>query len=149
MDQSSNNELPQLIKRLGQGAFGEVHLAIHNNQQVAVKKFLSFKPEQIAKEIKAFRDLNHPNIIKFLGKYEQDKKTHLIMEYAENGSLEDFIKENKDLDHDWELNRKLMLQITEGLAYLHNKKIVHRDLKSANILLDKDDNVKLADFGLA
>lgn len=153
MEQSSNNQFPQLIKFLDKGAFGEVHKGIWNNKLVAVKILnidnKKVTLEQIAREIKVLKELKHPNIIEYLGDYQQDDNIHLIMEFAENGTLKSFIEINKVLVHDWEFNKNLMLQITKGLIYLHEEKILHRDLKSGNILLDKDNNIKICDFGVS
>jgi mitogen-activated protein kinase kinase kinase 3 len=105
MDQSQSNNLPELTKLLGRGAFGEVHQAAWNGQLVAIKKLLvdTNKPdsiEKIEREIKALEQIKHSNIIEYFGNYFQDNYVYLIMKYAENGSLESFIKNQSDLPHD-------------------------------------------------
>lgn len=71
------------------------------------------------------------------------------MDYAENGTLTKFINENKDKEHDWSFNTDLIKQITLGLTYVHHENIIHRDLKSLNILLAHGYQVKISDFGLS
>ncbi|CAG8589570.1 9895_t:CDS:2 [Cetraspora pellucida] len=68
------------------------------------------------------------------------------MDYAENGDLTKYINNNKDKEHDWNFNRELIKQIVLGLAYIHQQNVIHRDLKSMNILLDKHFQVKISDF---
>jgi serine/threonine protein kinase len=71
------------------------------------------------------------------------------MEYAEQRSLNRWIEKNENNPHDWQLNYRFIDQITKGLVYLHSENIIHRDLKSHNILITKDNVAKIADFGLA
>ncbi|MDR1670424.1 MAG: protein kinase [Spiroplasmataceae bacterium] len=142
---SNNLSLNQLI---GQGGFGKVYLGYYNNQQVAVKE-LPFHIKGIDKEINLLKSLRHSNIIGYYDEFQKDNNVYLVMEYAEQGSLADFIKSNKNKDHDWNLNRKFINDTIKGLKYLHNEGIIHRDLKSLNVLLSSDHTAKLADFGLA
>jgi len=98
--------------------------------------------------------LQHPNLVKLYGCCMEGNQLLLIYEYMENNSLARalFGPKSSRLKLDWPTRRKICLGIARGLAYLHEEsriKIVHRDIKATNILLDKDLNAKISDFGLA
>ncbi|KIO28629.1 hypothetical protein M407DRAFT_71588, partial [Tulasnella calospora MUT 4182] len=86
--------------------------------------------------------LRHPRILQFLGIYKIDDAIYLVSPFAENGSLPGFIKSRPDVD-------LKVIEIAEGLAYLHQHSIIHGDLKGNNILISGDEHVFLCDFGLA
>ena len=92
---------------------------------------------------------NHPRIIKFFGFVKDEKEFQLmiIMEYLEGGSLADKLKDKKPLPN--YLVHKYIVQILEGVEFLHQRKIYHSDIKPANILLTSEDNIKICDFGIA
>lgn len=96
----------------------------------------------IGNEITIHSSLNHPNIVKLLSNWEDDKNWYLVLEYCANGQLT-----NKKCAED--TAKKVLKQLINALIYLHSNQIIHRDIKPANILLDTEFNVKLADFGLA
>ncbi|VDP40338.1 unnamed protein product [Heligmosomoides polygyrus] len=109
-----------------------------NGQTVAVKK-VKLKEET---DIKHLRHLSHPNIIKFLGVCTQAPCYCVVMEYCPNGQLGDILKSDRVIEWcSWSR------QIAEGMEYLHKNKVIHRDLKSPNILFDEDGVVKICDFG--
>ncbi|WNE41207.1 MAG: Serine/threonine-protein kinase PknD [Mycoplasmataceae bacterium] len=148
---SSNNSIESpitLTKLLGKGAFGEVYRGNWHGQTVAIKKIPANNLKDIDKEIKALKQLNHENIIRYHEERAKNNFVYLIMEYAEQGSLDKWIEKNKNNPHEWQANYKFIGQITEGLKHLHENKMLHRDLKSHNILITKDNIIKLADFGL-
>ncbi|WNE40368.1 MAG: Serine/threonine-protein kinase PknD [Mycoplasmataceae bacterium] len=146
---NSESSIQLTNKELGRGQFGKVYKGIWHGQTVAVKKIPAIYLQDIDKEIKVLKRLNHENIIKYHGEKSKDDNIFIIMELAENGSLNRWIERNKNQEHDWQTNYKFIDQITKGLIYLHGENIIHRDLKSSNILLDKDNRVKICDFGLA
>lgn len=102
-------------------------------------------------EITLLRVLNSPFILKYEAHYLQESVMNIIMEYAEGGTVEDKIKlfkeEDKKIPEDWILN--WIAQATLALYYIHNKNIMHRDIKPQNMFLMKDNRLKLGDFGVS
>ena len=105
---------------------------------------------QIQKEIEVLRDLDHPNIVKFMGSQMTKNNFYIIFEFCEKGDFDKFIKKNYQNGRVSEYHaQKFAQQIVEGIKYMKKFRIVHRDLKLPNILVDSEFNLKLADFGLA
>ena len=91
------------------------------------------------------KKFNHPNIVSYLGCEQVENSLNIFLEYIPGGSISSLIQKFGKLDEN--LIKKFTQQILFGLQYLHKNKIVHRDIKGANILLTIDGDVKLADFG--
>jgi mitogen-activated protein kinase kinase kinase 9 len=142
---------------IGQGAFGEVKKAYWRKTLVSVK-FLKPAFENNEKQVIPFieefnllKQLRHPNILLYIGGNISGNQHFLVTEYCENGNLFEFLH-GRDAADLVDMKRiKLALQIAQGINYLHSFKppILHRDLKSLNILLDKNYVAKIADFGWA
>lgn len=98
-------------------------------------------------EITLLQKLNHPNIVKYIDTIRTDASLHIVLEYMENGSIVDIIKRFGVLPES--LSAIYISQVLQGLDYLHNQGVIHRDIKGANILTTKQGLVKLADFGVA
>jgi len=142
---------------LGTGTFGEVRKAYWRKTLVAVK-FLKESYENLEEQVIPFieefnllKSLRHPNILLYIGGCISGPKHFLITEYCENGNLFEFLhgEKNNELNNIERLN--FALEIAKGINYLHsfNPPILHRDLKSLNILLNSNFNIKIADFGWA
>lgn len=99
-------------------------------------------------EVAVLRSLFHRNVLRFIGVLYRDKKLHLVTEYVPGGSLKDIIH-NNDVTLHWEYRVQFAKDIACGMAYLHSKNIIHRDLNSLNCLVRGDRTVVVADFGLA
>ncbi|CAM8950675.1 unnamed protein product [Rhodiola kirilowii] len=141
---------------IGKGAYGRVYkgLDLENGDFVAIKQVSLEKIAQedlnvIMQEIDLLKNLNHKNIVKYLGSLKTKSHLHIILEYVENGSLADIIKPNKFGPFPESLVAVYISQVLEGLVYLHEQGVIHRDIKGANILTTKEGLVKLADFGVA
>ncbi|KAI7746375.1 hypothetical protein M8C21_016028, partial [Ambrosia artemisiifolia] len=144
--------------KIGEGGFGPVYKGIlSDGSQIAVKQ-LSARSKQgnreFVTEIGMISALQHPNLVKLYGCCIEGKELLLIYEYLENNCLARalFGSDDQKLKLDWSRRKKICMQIARGLAYLHEEsrlKIVHRDIKATNVLLDKDLNAKISDFGLA
>ncbi|KAI0299616.1 hypothetical protein BC826DRAFT_932423 [Russula brevipes] len=144
----------QLGDSLGKGAFGQVYRALNwaTGETVAVKEIqLSNIPKgelgQIMSEIDLLKNLNHPNIVKYKGFVKTPEYLYIILEFCENGSLHNICKRFGKFPEN--LVAVYISQVLEGLVYLHDQGVIHRDIKGANILTTKDGAVKLADFGVA
>ncbi|KAG7088758.1 hypothetical protein E1B28_012724 [Marasmius oreades] len=144
----------QLGDSLGKGAFGQVYRALNwaTGETVAVKEIqLSNIPKsdlgEIMSEIDLLKNLNHPNIVKYKGFVKTRDFLYIILEFCENGSLHGILKRFGKFPEN--LVAVYTSQILEGLVYLHDQGVIHRDIKGANILTNKDGTVKLADFGVA
>ncbi|XP_010246505.1 PREDICTED: probable LRR receptor-like serine/threonine-protein kinase At1g53440 isoform X2 [Nelumbo nucifera] len=144
--------------KIGEGGFGPVYKGILPDGTVIAVKQLSSKSKQGSREflneIGMISALQHPNLVKLFGCCVEGNQLLLIYEYMENNSLARalFGSEEHRLELNWPVRRKICLGIARGLAYLHEEsrlKIVHRDIKATNVLLDKDLNAKISDFGLA
>ncbi|KZT60691.1 Pkinase-domain-containing protein [Calocera cornea HHB12733] len=144
----------QLGDCLGKGASGQVYRALNwtNGETVAVKQIsLSNIPKaelvDIMSEIDLLKNLHHPNIVQYKGFVKTREYLYIILEYCENGSLHNFLKRFGKFPEN--LVAVYISQVLEGLVYLHEQGVIHRDIKGANILTNKDGKVKLADFGVA
>lgn len=102
-------------------------------------------------EIETVGNCHHPNLVQLLGYCRTKDGKLLVYEFFENGSLNHYMRRSKDVHLDWDTRLKIALGAAEGLAYLHNRdpRIIHRDVKASNILLDKNFEAKVSDFGLA
>ncbi|XP_063909178.1 serine/threonine-protein kinase Nek8 isoform X2 [Zophobas morio] len=102
-------------------------------------------------EVEILSTLNHPNIIKYLGSFQKEGSLIIVMEYADGGNLTQLInaKRNKNEVFSEKSVLNIISQICAALAYMHANKILHRDLKSANIFLNMNGNVKVGDFGIS
>ena len=146
----------QVIKNLGEGTSAKVKLCINTEtgEKVAIKLIkkslfetkVDFK-RKIMREIALMRFLEHPHIIRLHEVFESKNHLYLILEYAQNGELYDFLVNRRFLKPDTAM--KFFRQIIYGIDFLHSNSICHRDLKPENILLDENNNLKIADFGFA
>ncbi|KAL6198252.1 hypothetical protein ACLB2K_028044 [Fragaria x ananassa] len=144
--------------KLGEGGFGIVYKGeLSDGTTIAVKQ-LSSKSKQgnreFVNEIGMISGLQHPNLVRLYGCCIEGNQLLLVYEYMENNSLAHslFGPQEGKLKLDWHKREKICIGIARGLAFLHEEstlKIVHRDIKMTNILLDKDLNPKISDFGLA
>ncbi|XP_059285354.1 serine/threonine-protein kinase EDR1 isoform X1 [Lycium ferocissimum] len=141
--------------RVGIGFFGEVFRGIWNGTDVAIKVFLEQdlteeNMEDFCNEISILSRLRHPNVILFLGACTRPPHLSMVTEYMEMGSLYYLIHlsgQKKRLS--WRRRLKMLRDICRGLMCIHRMKIVHRDLKSANCLVNKHWSIKICDFGLS
>ncbi|KAK9906926.1 hypothetical protein M0R45_002605 [Rubus argutus] len=141
---------------ISQGGFGTVYKAELQGKTVAVKRLSSPSEERINElknEFYTLKSMSHQNLVQLLDVYNAKGLHLLIYEYMQNNSLAHTLFDSKSkLKLDWEARFNICLGIASGLVYLHEHprlKIVHRDIKSANILLDGDLKPKISDFGLA
>ena len=140
---------------IGQGAFGKVNLGLNilTGRIVAVKSFDKNNSEltgdnmkKILYETDLMKKLNHPNITKILEMFEDEKYFMIIMEYINGGNLFSFVKKRRKLSE--KTAKFLFRQIIQGIKYIHEQNIVHRDIKLENLLIDLNNNVKICDFGI-
>ncbi|KAK2354732.1 L-type lectin-domain containing receptor kinase IX.1 [Trifolium repens] len=143
-------------RKLGQGGFGAVFKGyfVDLDLQVAVKKISrgsrQGKKEYVT-EVKVISQLRHRNLVKLLGWCHEKGDFLLVYEFMPNGSLDSHLF-GKRLPLSWSVRHKIVLGLASGLLYLHEeweRCVVHRDIKSSNVMLDSSFNVKLGDFGLA
>ncbi|KAI8143585.1 kinase-like domain-containing protein [Fennellomyces sp. T-0311] len=145
-----------LLQTLGEGEFGKVKLGIHTEtgQEFAVKlirkETVGYSPSRLNKverEIHALRTLKHPYIVKLFNVIETEKYIGIILEYASGGELFEHIVAHRCLKE--KDARRLFAQLISSVQYMHRQKIVHRDLKLENLLLDRNRNIVVTDFGFA
>lgn len=144
-----------LGERVGLGSFGEVYRGDWHGTEVAVKKFLqqdisSDALEEFRTEVGIMKRLRHPNVVLFMGAVTRVPHLSIVTEFLPRGSLFRLIhRPNNQLDEKRRL--RMALDVARGMNYLHNctPVIVHRDLKSPNLLVDKNWVVKVCDFGLS
>ncbi|XP_039009944.1 serine/threonine-protein kinase STY13-like isoform X2 [Hibiscus syriacus] len=162
---------------IGRGTFGTVHRGVYDGQDIAVKLLdwgeeghrseaeLSSLRAAFTQEVAVWHKLDHPNVTKFIGATMgsselsiQTENGHIsmpsnvccvIVEYCPGGALKSYLIKNRRRKLAFKVVIQLALDLARGLSYLHSKKIVHRDVKTENMLLDKTRTVKIADFGVA
>ena len=139
---------------LGKGAFGSVYrgLNLETGEVVAIKqiKLIGTPKSQLSSmmmEIDLLKKLNHKHIVRYIGFYKTKEHLNILIEFCESGSLLHVMKKFGNFSE--KLVGMYTAQVLEGLKYLHDQGVIHRDIKAANLLTDKQGTVKLADFGIA
>ncbi|KAG1689779.1 hypothetical protein DVH05_001984 [Phytophthora capsici] len=161
----SDNCFPELVKfridksevlltrKVSSGAFGVVWLGHYHGQPVAVKMMIDDEDEAVSfsREIETMSRLSHPKIVRFIGcTWTNKKDLGGVSEYMERGDVRTLL-ETRKIDLSWKKEKiSIAIDIAEALAYMHSRspKIIHRDLKSRNVLLNSSMVAKLSDFGL-
>ncbi|XP_058197191.1 G-type lectin S-receptor-like serine/threonine-protein kinase RKS1 isoform X1 [Rhododendron vialii] len=146
-----------LDNKLGEGGFGTVYKGrLPNGQEIAVKRLAKNSgqgAEEFKTEVTLIAKLQHRNLVRLLGYCIQKDEKVLIYEYLPNKGLNSFIFDRtKGSSIDWKMRFNIVLGIARGLLYLHQDsrlRIIHRDLKASNVLLDAEMNPKISDFGMA
>ncbi|MED6216345.1 hypothetical protein PIB30_006989 [Stylosanthes scabra] len=146
-----------LNNKIGQGGFGPVYKGkLADGLEIAVKRLSSSSTQgmpEFLTEVKLIAKLQHRNLVKLLGCCIQGEEILLVYEYVVNGSLDNFIfDQTKSKLLDWPQRFGIIYGVTRGLLYLHQDsrlRIIHRDLKASNVLLDVKLNPKISDFGMA
>jgi hypothetical protein len=146
--------------KLGKGGFGTVYKGLLANKEVAVKSLSKNsrqgKQEFIA-EVTTIGSLHHKNLVRLIGWCYERRELLLVYEFMSNGSLDKYIYGDEKLGMEepvlsWEKRHIIIYGVAQALDYLHNgcdKRVLHRDIKASNIMLDSEFNARLGDFGLA
>lgn len=148
---------------IGEGSFGSVFLALHaiTGELMAVKqveipsatKGTEFDKRKnnmvtaLKHEIELLQGLHHSNIVQYLGTTADDQYLNIFLEYVPGGSIATMLKQYNTFQEP--LIKNFVRQILAGLSYLHNRDIIHRDIKGANILVDNKGGIKISDFGIS
>lgn len=140
------------VRRIANGAYGKIITAnsVQHKQIVAIKIMIKLEAndvDELYREIKILKGLNHANIIKFYQSFDTMFQLYIIMEYIQNGTLADILAKVKHLS---ESKAQLIYrQLIEALEYCHNHGVVHLDINSKNLLLNEHFDLKICDFGFA
>lgn len=162
---------------IARGTFGTVHRGIYDGQDVAVKMLdwgeegqrtaaeIASLRAAFTQEVAVWHKLNHPNVTKFIGAKMGSSGLQIqtengeismpnniccvVVEYLQGGALKNYLIKNRKRKLPFKVVVQLALDLARGLSYLHSQKIVHRDVKTENMLLDKSRTLKIADFGVA
>ncbi|KAG0583370.1 hypothetical protein KC19_3G131200 [Ceratodon purpureus] len=140
-------------KKVASGSFGDLFRGTYCGQDVAIK---ILKPERLnenlqrefQQEVFIMRKVRHKNVVQFIGACTIAPNLCIITEYMSGGSVYDYLRKQKALLK-MPMLLRVAIDVSKGMDYLHQNKIIHRDLKAANLLLDENEVVKVADFGVA
>ncbi|OQS06100.1 kinase [Thraustotheca clavata] len=140
---------------IGRGSFAEVHKGKFNDEIVAVKVLQgshrsSIEIQDFINEIALTASFKSPHIVKMIGAiWTIPSDIMAVMEFMDLGDLRDYLVKNNSSVFTWSKKLDILISLAEGLSYLHSLSVIHRDLKSRNILLDSEKGAKLSDFGIA
>ncbi|CAN1192552.1 Serine/threonine-protein kinase STY46 [Linum perenne] len=135
------------------GSYGDLYKGTYCSQEVAIKVM---KPERVntdmqkefAQEVYIMRKVRHKNVVQFIGACTKPPSLCIVTEFMSGGSVYDYLHKHKGVFKLPSL-LKVAIDVSKGMNYLHQNNIIHRDLKAANLLMDENDVVKVADFGVA
>ncbi len=152
---STLNERYLIKKRIGSGGMALVYLAFDNEtgNDVAIKilrdELLSDAEavKRFITESQAYLMLSHPNIVKCYDIFNGENLKYIVMEYADGKTLKTLLNEKEKLSFDETIS--ISIQILQALDHAHSNNVVHRDIKPQNIIIDKNGNLKITDFGIA
>ena len=145
----------KLLDLIGHGTYGRVYRAIEKeSEKILVIKEMIFdgiakmEQDEILNEVKVMSQVNHNHIIKYYHSFLENGLLYIVMEYCKLGDLGQLIKKQNKEPFDENIIWTYLIQISQGLKYLHDKRILHRDLKPQNIFLQSENNIKIGDLGL-
>ncbi|MCD7472899.1 hypothetical protein HAX54_014316 [Datura stramonium] len=139
-----------LENKIGQGGFGSVFCGMLKGERTAIKKMDMQASKEFLAELKVLTHVHHLNLVRLIG-YCVEGSLFLVYEYIENGNLGEHLRGSGWNPLSWSTRVQIALDAARGLEYIHEHTVplyIHRDIKSANILIDKDFRAKVADFGL-
>uniref|UniRef100_A0A6M2EYS8 non-specific serine/threonine protein kinase n=1 Tax=Populus davidiana TaxID=266767 RepID=A0A6M2EYS8_9ROSI len=139
-----------LANKIGQGGFGAVYYAELRGEKAAIKKMDMQASKEFFAELKVLTHVHHLNLVRLIG-YCVDGSLFLVYEFIENGNLSQHLRGSEKDPLPWSTRVQIALDSARGLEYIHEHTVpvyIHRDIKSANILIDKNFRGKVADFGL-
>eukprot|EP01087_Luapelamoeba_hula_P018719 TRINITY_DN607_c0_g2_i1.p1 TRINITY_DN607_c0_g2~~TRINITY_DN607_c0_g2_i1.p1 ORF type:complete len:342 (-),score=88.31 TRINITY_DN607_c0_g2_i1:148-1173(-) len=139
-------------ERIGKGNFGEVYRGSYLGTDVAIKRLFfvddDFMQKYIEREMDTLTQLNHPNIVQLMGLCIGLEDLYIVTEFVNGGNLNQKLVD-RTVELDWKLRVALLRDFALAMSFLHNKGIIHRDLKSHNLLVTDEWKLKVCDFGLA
>jgi len=140
------------VKQIGGGNFGQVSYGTYFGTEVAIKQLLDVDDKDmhkyIEREMATLRDMRHPNVVQFMGLSRNGTEVFIITEYISGGDLRKLLKdETRELT--WLLRARLATDCAYAMTFLHSKGLIHRDLKSNNLLVTENWKVKVCDFGFS
>ncbi|KAF7812945.1 serine/threonine-protein kinase STY46-like isoform X1 [Senna tora] len=152
-DWEIDRRLLKIGERIASGSCGDLYHGFYLGQDVAVKILRSEHlndalEDEFAQEVAILRQVHHKNVVRFIGACTKSPHLCIVTEYMPGGSLYDYLHKNHNI---LELSQllKFAIDVCKGMEYLHRNNIIHRDLKTANLLMDTHNVVKVADFGVA
>ena len=141
-----------ILEEIGKGGYGVVSLVQHKStrKKYALKSAFRYKKgkdksKRTYMEIRVLQKLRHPNVVKLYGWFEDEEVIYLVLEYV---SGKDLGKYFRDRLPEKSTVKKITKQLVKALMYMHRKKVIHRDIKLGNILIDENLDIKVTDFGL-
>lgn len=139
--------------RIASGSYGDLYKGSYCSQEVAIKVLKSERVDtdmqrEFAQEVFIMRKVRHKNVVQFIGACTKPPKLCIVTEYMSGGSVYDYLHKHKGAFKLPSL-LKVAIDVSKGMNYLHQNNIIHRDLKAANLLMDENEVVKVADFGVA
>ncbi|XP_042061188.1 serine/threonine-protein kinase STY46-like [Salvia splendens] len=147
---------PQLLKfesKIASGSYGDLYKGTFCSQEVAIKIIKTERlnmelQKEFAQEVYIMRKVRHKNVVQFIGACTRPPKLCIVTEYMSGGSVYDYLHKQRGT---FKLPAllKVAIDVSKGMSYLHQNNIIHRDLKAANLLMDENEVVKVADFGVA
>ncbi|KAL5843785.1 hypothetical protein ACOSQ4_009743 [Xanthoceras sorbifolium] len=152
-DWEIDRRLLKIGERIASGSCGDLYRGVYLGQDVAVKILRSEHltdalEDEFAQEVAILREVHHRNIVRFIGACMKSPHLCIVTEYMPGGSLYDYLHKNHNVLKLSQLLR-FAIDVCRGMEYLHQSNIIHRDLKTANLLMDTNKGVKVADFGVA
>ncbi|KAF7087431.1 hypothetical protein CFC21_090618 [Triticum aestivum] len=139
-----------ITHKIGQGGFGAVYYAELVGEKAAIKKMDMQATQEFLAELKVLTHVHHLNLVRLIG-YCTESSLFLVYEFVENGNLSQHLRGTGYEPLSWAERVRIALDSARGLEYIHEHTVpvyIHRDIKSANILIDKNTRAKVADFGL-
>ncbi|XP_055493616.1 cyclin-dependent kinase 2-like isoform X2 [Leucoraja erinacea] len=145
----------QKVEKIGEGTYGVVYKAMNKvtGEMVALKKIrldaeMEGVPSTAIREISLLKELNHRNIVRLLDVIHSEKKLYLVFEFL-NQDLKKYMDSAPPTGLPLQLVKSYLFQLLQGVAFCHSHRVLHRDLKPQNLLINDGGAIKLADFGLA
>lgn len=146
----------EFLGRLGAGSFGSVHKVrrkadglLYVVKQISIGDLTPAEQRDSIKEVHIMASLDHPNVVRYYDSFIDDGMLCIVMEYCDRGDLQRMVKKLGGIPIPEDRVWIIFLQVCFGLAYLHSRRTLHRDLKSANIFMCARDIVKIGDLGVA